>query len=435
MNEKALAQGAARRLKRAKVEGIHPANTRLYDKQREFVYHPARMSAFVGGIGSGKTVAGCYKTLHFAKPQTLGVITAPSYGMLRDATVRTFKQIAGDYIAHITRSPPIECTLKNGAQILFRSAHEPELLRGPSIHYWWGDEAALNPKEVWQIMIGRLRADGLLGYAWLTTTPKGRNYIYQQFVARTDPDYVIFKAATKDNPFIEPAYYQMLAEAYQSGDFARQELDGDFVAFEGLIYWEFDRSVHISTGPRPASFQVVIAGVDWGYVHPGAIMVYGLDSDGRMWGLHEEYARNRRIEEWAAIAAELQQQYKIDFFVCDPSQPDYIAQFQRAGVSAREAVNDVLPGIQSVKNRLAIQGDGRPRLIFPPEFVNTASEMEQYQWATNQDGMQDKPKKVSDDALDCTRYASMAADAYFGINQLAGAMNYADYTSIGSGDY
>lgn len=406
----------------------------LYAKQIEFINSSERFSAFIGGVGSGKTWAGAAKAKKFAgaRPNT-GMVTAPTYNVLRDATIPTFRDVCGDFIEHMTMSAPINARLTNGSVIYFRSADQPENLRGPSLSWWWGDEAALYHKDVWRIMLGRLRQGGKLGYAWLTTTPKGRNWIYQEFIQKQRERYVIFKARTQDNIFIDPEYYEMLAESY-TGDFARQELEGDFVAFEGLIYPFFDRDTHISTREWPSQWAMVAAGVDWGYANPGVIVVYGIDGDGRMWGLHEEYARRRRVEEWAVLAQQLEQQYKVEYFFCDPAEPDNIDAFNRLGVHAVPAENEVWLGIQSVNNRLPVQGDGLSRLILPPHFVNTATEFEQYQWAEHKDGLHDKPKKVNDHTMDATRYCSVGVDAFFGMEK-AGQLNYAEQTQYSTGDY
>lgn len=407
---------------------------KLYPRQREFVADDHHFSAFIGGIGSGKTWSGAVKAVRFALSRpSVGMVTAPTYGVLRDATVPTFREVADAYIETITTSAPINAILKNGSRIFFRSAHNPELLRGPSIAWWWGDEAALYPAMVWKIMLGRLRQGGQLGYAWLSTTPKGRNWIYQEFIQKQRDKYVIFKARTADNTFIDPDYYQMLAESY-TGDFARQELEGDFVAFEGLIYPFFDRDTHITTRAFPSQFAMIAAGVDWGYANPGVIVVYGVDGDGRMWGLHEEYQRRRRIEEWAVVAQDLANRFHVDLFFCDPAEPDNIAAFQQLGVNAVPAENEVWLGIQSVQNRLTVQGDGLPRLLLPPDFVQTASEFEQYQWAEHKEGLHDKPKKVNDHTMDATRYCSVGIDAHFGMDK-SGAMQYADDTGFSTSAY
>jgi PBSX family phage terminase large subunit len=408
----------------------------FYEQQRAFIFTDRHFAAFVGGIGSGKSYAGCFRALRFALGESaapvpnLGMITAPTYPMLRDATLRTFIDLAGGHLAKFNKAEML-ATLDNGSEILFRTADNPERLRGANLSWWYGDEAALYKYDVWRIMIGRLRQGGRRGAAWITTTPKGRNWLYREFVLKQRPDYALFHARTADNRFLDPEFVESLVSAY-SGDFARQELDGEFVAYEGLIYPEFNREAHLVSATPPA-FREVVAGVDWGYANPGVILVFGIDSDGRMWGIHEEVARHRRIEEWAGIAAQLAATYHISLFFCDPSEPDFIAAFRNNGCDAREANNKVIPGIHAVKNRLVARGDGSPRLLFDRSFVQLAAEMEQYQWLTQREGVRDQPRKAHDHTLDALRYAVVGVDEGAG-GALHGGMTYASYTTL-SGEY
>jgi phage terminase large subunit len=73
------------------------------------------------------------------------------------------------------------------------------------------------------------------------------------------------------------------------------------------------------------------------------------------------------------------------------------------GLPAVGAVNDVLPGINEVKRRLAVKKNGRPSLYIHPRCVNLISELESYAW---QEG-KEKPEKQGDHAVDSLRYALM----------------------------
>ncbi len=393
-----------------------PFTMELHPKQEAFVNTDARHAAFIGGIGSGKSWGGCVRALRAAQgwignrriaAPNLGIVTAPTYPMLRDATLRTFEDIAREYVVSFNRSDGL-MMLRNGSEILFRSTEHPDRLRGPSISWWFGDEAALYRSNVRSIMLGRLRQFGQQGYAWITTTPKGRNWVWQVYVRDGGEDYCVMTATSRENTFLGDEVLEMWEREYQ-GDFALQELEGAFVAFEGLVYSEFSRERHV-TRERPAQFQQVIAGVDWGFANPGAIMVCGIDGDGRMMVISESYARQRRVEEWVNVARQLRDTWGIERFLCDPSEPDYIRQFREAGLKAEGADNSVLPGIQHVKNRLAVQGDGRTRLMIDADAVNTIAEFEQYQWAENRHGMRDAPVKANDHALDALRYAVRGVD-------------------------
>lgn len=408
--------------KSSSARSLNAKTIDLFGQQYAFTVCPAHFAALNGGIGSGKSIAGAVRSLYAglgsiggAKVQTpnVGVVTAPTYPMLRDASIRTFLEITGDLVTNWNKSEN-HATLLNGSEILFRTADDPDHLRGPNLTWWWGDEGAYYHADVWRVMIGRLRQFGQQGYAWVTTTPKGRNWLYREFVQVTRDDYAIFNIKTKQNPFLAEGFVRSLEESY-TGDFARQELEGDFVAFEGLIYPEFNRDTHVISDAH-GQYAYYVAGVDWGYANPGVILVFGVDGDGRMTLVREEYQRQRRIEEWAALARALHDTFFIQTFYCDPAEPDFIAAFQAAGCAATQANNEVLPGIQAVKNRLVVRGDGRPRLRLSAEAVNTAVEFEQYAWMENRDGVRDAPKKTNDHALDALRYACM------GIEDASGAL-------------
>lgn len=391
----------------------------LYGPQFEFVGAEEHYLAFVAGLGSGKTIAGSMRSLAASQGwigaqrirwPNLGMVTAPTYPMLRDATLRTFLDIADTFIRSYNKSEH-HVVLRNGSEILFRSTEHPERLRGPSLSWWYGDEAALYQAKVWSIMLSRLRQFSQHGWAWLTTTPKGRNWIWQKFVQQARAGYRILRASTLQNPYLHPEFVAGLLEEFV-GDFALQELWGEFVAFAGLIYSEFNRLLHMTTERKQRDqFKRVVAGVDWGLVHPGVILLYGEDYDGRLWGLHEEYARQRQIDEWVRLARDLNSTYNISTFFCDPSEPLYIQKFVDAGLKAEGANNEVNPGIQAVKRRLVKREDGRPRILYPPEFVWTMAEKEQYQWRANPQGdLTDQPMKANDHCSDAERYCVMGVD-------------------------
>jgi len=392
-----------------------------HPKQAEFIRANDKHLAMIGGIGSGKTRGGAMRAIRAAygwigqeriDTPNLGIVTAPTYPMLRDASLRTFYEVADRYIEGMNRATG-EMRLKNGSEILWRSTSNPELLRGPSAAWWWGDEAAMYGKDVRNIMIGRLRQGGKMGHDWLTTTPKGRNWLWQVYVRDPRRGFKIIKVRSADNLFLEVEIVEEWQASY-AGDFALQELEGEFIAHEGLIYQLFDRDRHTRV-VMPVSFKRVIAGVDWGFAHPGVILVVGIDYDGRAYVLYEAYQRQRRIEEWASLAKDLRNTWNIETFYCDPSKPDYIKEFNKqAGVKALGADNTVETGIQKIQNRLVIQADNQPRLMVSREAANTIIEFEQYQWASNTSGIRDVPMKVNDHAMDALRYAIMGEDKPYG---------------------
>lgn len=205
--------------------------------QSAFVHDRHRYAAFIGGIGSGKSYAGAVKALvqEFPRP-TLGIVVAPTFTMLRDATWRTALEVWRGLILDVIRHE-MRMTLQTGAEVLFRSADDPERLRGPNAHWAWMDEGALCHGDTWPIIIGRLRAGGEVGRAWVTTTPRGPNWVYRTFVEQAGDDTAVYRASTRSNPFVPEDFAAGLAARY-TNRFARQELGGEFLTDVPGALWQ-----------------------------------------------------------------------------------------------------------------------------------------------------------------------------------------------------
>jgi phage terminase large subunit-like protein len=234
------------------------ADLALYGVQDDFVFDTHRFSAFVGGVGSGKTLGGAAKALvqHLGRPR-LGLVVAPTYPMLRDATWRTALAVWAPLAPTIHRNE-MRLTLTTGAEVLFRSADQPDRLRGPNCSWAWIDEGALCTPDTWPIVLGRLREAGEVGAAWVTSTPRGRNWIYQVFVTQASAETALYRATTGGNPFVDPAFVQALRGQY-TARLARQELEGDWLEdVEGSL-WTWAMLEHRRAAP---DLRRCVIGVD-----------------------------------------------------------------------------------------------------------------------------------------------------------------------------
>lgn len=204
--------------------------------QIDFWGSTAKYRGFFGGIGSGKSYAGALEILR-QPANTIGMVVAPTYPMLRDSTQRLFFDVIcpKEYILSHNKSQN-ETKLKNGSTILWRSADNPDRLRGPTLSWVYVDEAAYTEDGLWDVLIGRLRATPPPGCspervnrAWITTTPKGMSHwTYRVFGEATDSNYKIFQSKTSNNKYIPDDFYANLQKSY-GGKFALQELDGLFI--------------------------------------------------------------------------------------------------------------------------------------------------------------------------------------------------------------
>lgn len=215
--------------------------------QRKFWDSNDRYRAFVGGVGSGKTYAGCVEVLR-QKSKTRGAIIAPTYRMLQDSTLQTFLEMVteADIISEWRKSD-MQMVLKNGTEILFRSADEPDKLRGPNLGWFYLDEAAMMPELVFDLMIGRLRLAP--GRGWITTTPKGMNWVYDLFAKGRD-EYDLIQCSTRSNTFLPKHFSGTLMDRYK-GVFLEQEEGGRFVEWvDTPAYDSYIRNRNVQPGLR-----------------------------------------------------------------------------------------------------------------------------------------------------------------------------------------
>lgn len=201
------------------------------DPQKVFWDDKAKFTAFIAGIGAGKTFAGACKALSMPA-NSVGMVLAPTFPMLRTASLRSFMDIARP--AGLIRSfnkAEYEMTLVGNRTIYWRSADKPDRLRGPNLGWIWLDEAAMMSKETWLIAIGRLRQSP--GRAWMTSTPRGTRHWLYELVKKSQ---ISVTHATSSSNFFNPEDFVTSVSGVGSADWQRQELMGEFVEPGGTLF-------------------------------------------------------------------------------------------------------------------------------------------------------------------------------------------------------
>ena len=266
----------------------------------------ARVVLFLGGIRSGKTYSGvaeCLKQVYlYKKKPNLGWIISPTY-LMSLVTERIFRKLcqtpAGSLIlserrgerAFYLRPAPGDT---EPFRIEFKTAEDPDKLRGASIAFALLDEAAMMKAEVMDIIQGRvLDSRGLI---LATTTPRGKNWVFHELAVRADwdPKYVLIRAKTSENTYLDPAE---VAEKYakyasKSDTLAKQEMDAQFCEFEGLVFRHFSPE-HICKEFAIPEGTPLICGIDWGYNDP-FVCLFLAHYEG-VWYLVDEYYQTRTL--------------------------------------------------------------------------------------------------------------------------------------------
>src|SRR5215467_1206253 len=225
--------------------------------QKAFHDLRVRFKGFSGPIGSGKSQALCHEAIRmtYLNPGRTGLIGAPTYPMLKDATQQTLFDIlnANQIPYDHNRAENILVIKETGSRILFRPLDEFERLRGTNLAWFGLDELTYVPEAAWLRLEGRLRdpkASELCGFGvW---TPKGYDWVYRRFIAeqgKSKSTYKAIQAKPEENRFLlkkTPDFYQKLKESYDER-FYQQEVLGMYLQMKGgLVYHCFERDQHVT---------------------------------------------------------------------------------------------------------------------------------------------------------------------------------------------
>ena len=232
--------------------------------QSRFAKMPNKFRAFVGGYGSGKTMAGCaVAAAHFYQwPRVNAGYFAPTYGQIRDIFYPTVEEVfhplgltalikQGNYEVEAYRG---RCFM---GVIKCRSMDNPSSIVGFKIGHAIVDEIDLmdptKASDAWRKIIARMRykLDGLRNGIDVTTTPEGFRFVYDRFVKtpRANPAlqelYGIVHSSTRDNAANLPAdYIPSLMESYPP-QLVEAYIDGQFVNLQsGNVYAAYDRALN-----------------------------------------------------------------------------------------------------------------------------------------------------------------------------------------------
>jgi len=232
-------------MKISREKGYKPHNG-----QKAFHYaidEVARFVAMICGVRGGKTFSGSRQALKMSwnskGPGVFGII-APTYKMLKRTTWREFKMAADPWILNENKSDHI-ITLKNGREIMGFTAEDPDSIRNVTLNGFWVDEAreAKCFSGLWNVLMGRVLSTG--GKGIVTSSPNGYDDLHRIFVEKKMKDYLMIRFSTYENTSISKEAIDDLAGKYDE-KFMRQEIYGEFVVFEGQVYYTFDRHKNAS---------------------------------------------------------------------------------------------------------------------------------------------------------------------------------------------
>ncbi len=415
----------------------HIANMKLIPWQYDFVDIEGDHIYLLahGGRGSGKSRAGAYKTLRYVYryPGAVGIITAPTFDMVRSATlpsiISVWEEAGFKYGKHFEYNQSTkEFRVDNGTTLLFRSTEEPEHLRGFNGAFWWMDEATQSPFAAYTNLSLSLRQPGFPHMGWATTTPTTpMHWLFELFFGderdeqeRTGRKFFTFAAPTYDNPYGGKELFDAMVDQLGGIDspLVRRELLGEFTTLEGLVYPDFSTTYHIKDKklwPVKAP-RYVVAGIDFGWSAPSAIVVEGYTPLNETTGyrvLMDEFYKPKLIEEdLIAIAHLYQDKYKIRWFVADSEDQRFIAALRRSGlsvISAKKTRNTMVYRKALCTSVLNSKIHDEQAFFVDPRMRHYAKEMLNYSEKPSKEGINpdEKPRNYQNHAINAWEYVEM----------------------------
>lgn len=380
----------------------------LHHSQNKIASSNARFRVVNAGRRFGKTVLACeeIKGVALYKEAKIAYI-APTIQQARDIMWQQLKSELLPITLKTNESRlELEVMNKDGKSsfIQLKGWEAIETLRGQSFDFIVLDEVASmrNFWVGWNEVLSPTLIDRK-GHTMFISTPKGFNHFYDLFnMHEKDKNYESFHFTTYDNPNIPPEEIEREKLSKPENTFAQEYL-GSFRKSEGLVYKEFRRDIHVYTDEsekQPSNIIKYMAGVDFGFTNPTAIIACKKGHDNDYWIIREWYKTQKTDEQIADVVSA----FGFDEVYPDPESPSAIAELEKRNVYCKEVVKNK----DSIKN-----GINRIRALFLQNKIhihasctNLINELETYSYPEGRLGKNEdeNPVKEHDHALDALRY-------------------------------
>lgn len=157
----------------------------------------------------------------------------------------------------------------NGGEISVRSAVEPDNMRGLTVDYVVMDEAAFfrNGQYVWySIVLPMVTASR--GVVLFTSTPNGRNYFWQLYLAGLGANnlYKSWQAPSTVSPYQDPDLLEELRLSMPEYQF-REEFLAEFLADGSGVFSGAEQAAVLDMKNQPEDGHTYVAGIDFGFNH------------------------------------------------------------------------------------------------------------------------------------------------------------------------
>lgn len=324
-----------------------------------------------------------------------------------------------------------------GGVIALRNLDQPEKYASTEFAAIYVDELTKNPRQTFDALRFRKRWPGVEHSPFLAASNPGsigHGWVKKLWIDRDfsgideyiDPQSVHFiPARAGDNPHLPNSYRATLQSLPEN--MRRAMLEGDWDVFEGMVFDEWRRDLHVCAPfPIPRGWRRWVA-IDYGYANPFCALWFAASPEGRIYVYRELYEKGWRAREQARrILALNEPGEEIHIYGCDPSMfrvrhetvgTSIAQEYAEEGVRLYPANNDRNAGWARIHEalswkRLPPGPDGAEgRLIKPPrlQIFDTCANLIRTLPALPYDiyKTEDVDTNAEDHAADALRYGLM----------------------------
>lgn len=408
-----------------------------HEKQVPFHKSEAKITQFLGGNRSGKTVAGAaetvfrlrgehpYKKVHPAPVRGRAVTVDFTYGLPQIMLPELKKWIPPSMFINgsFTDSfSSLERTLEfeNGSQLEFRS-HDQELEKfaGVSRHFTWFDEEP--PQSIYKECLMRLI--DTKGHAYFTMTPvEGMTWTYRELYKRRlhDDTIKVIVVDMEENPYLDSEEISTFLGLLDNDDVSARK-EGRYIQIAGLIWPQFGEHNVIKPFIPDRDNYLHFRMMDHGFNNPTAWIWGAVNKDGDIFLYHEHYKSEEVVSWHAKRVIDLSNELEVfpSYNVGDPAivQRNPVTgtsvqmEYAQNGLIIMKGNNDVKAGLMRVAEMLKDRPGKGPQLYICSNMPHTLEEVPEYhyaRWATRKmeedRNPKEEPHKKDDHIPDAIRY-------------------------------
>lgn len=392
-------------------------------KQHNALFSDKKIIALCTGIQWGKSMTGamwmCRMTYKYCADTDNFIITAPTYKIMEQSTLPAFMRLMSQFGEYNKQQAIFR--FRNGGTVYFRTNTQPDSVVGiTNVRAIWCDEAGKYTLYFWENIQGRSAFKDC--QIMLTSSPYTVNWLFKELVKpvldNKRDDIALIQASSVENPYFPRAEYERQRATMDTRRFESM-YGGNFSRMSGLVYDCLDSDIHlVDSFSLPAGTRYV-AGIDWGFTDPFVCVIHAITPNGLRYHISEYYKTQMTITDIIAVLKQKKSVFGIECFYADPSQPGYIEELNRAGLTCVGAKNDIRLGVDTVYQELKMH----KFLLFKGHCKFTMDEMENYRYPEPKDLRPDQESKdqlpvgQDDHTMDATRYCVIMTNTLHQLKQ------------------